>query len=141
MTTKEIQESIIEEFSFFEDWTQKYEYIIECGKELPSLDPQYKVEENKVRGCQSHVWLYATFVNGLVHYQVESEALIVRGLAAMLVRVFNNRTPDEILQTEPYFIDAIGMKAHLSPTRSNGLASMVKQIKSYAVAYKSNSFA
>jgi cysteine desulfuration protein SufE len=140
-STKEIQDAIIEEFSFFEDWAQKYEYIIEIGKDLGKLDEQYKVEENKVRGCQSHVWLHASLNNGKVHYDVESEALIVKGLAALLLRVFNDRTPDEILATQPDFIDAIGMKAHLSPTRSNGLASMVKHIKTYAVAFKSKSLA
>lgn len=138
---KEIQESIIEEFSFFEDWTQKYEYIIECGKELGKLDEQYKTEENKVKGCQSHVWLHASFANGVLHFDAESEALIVRGLVALLLRVYNDRTPDEILNNQPDFIDAIGMTAHLSPTRSNGLASMVKHIKAYAVAYKSKSLA
>ena len=138
---QEIQQDIIEEFSFFEDWTQKYEYIIECGKGLGKLDEQYKIEENMVKGCQSHVWLHASFKDGIVHYEVESEALIVKGLAALLLRVFNDHTPDEILEAQPHFIDAIGMKAHLSPTRSNGLASMVKHIKAYAVAFKSKSLA
>lgn len=141
LTTNEIQDAIIEEFSFFEDWTQKYEYIIECGKELGGLDEKYKIEENKVTGCQSHVWLHASLSNGLIHYGIDSEALIVKGLAALLLRVFNDRTADEILATQPTFIEGIGMKAHLSPTRSNGLASMVKQIKNYAVAFKSKSLA
>lgn len=140
-STKEIQDAIIEEFSFFEDWAQKYEYIIEVGKDLGKLDEQYKVEENKVKGCQSHVWLHAALNDGKIHFDAESEALIVKGLAALLLRVFNDRTPDEILATQPDFIDAIGMKAHLSPTRSNGLASMVKHIKTYAVAFKSKSLA
>lgn len=139
-TPKEIQDSIIEDFSFFDDWAQKYEYLIECGKELGGIEVQYKVEENKVSGCQSNVWLYATFKDGLVHYQAESDALIVKGLAALLLRIFNYRSPDEILSIQPYFIEIIGMAAHLSPTRSNGLASMVKHIKNYAVAFKSNTF-
>lgn len=141
MTTQEVQNSIVEEFSFFEDWTQKYEYIIECGKDLGGLDAAFKTEENKVKGCQSHVWLHATYKDGLVHYGVDSEALIVKGLAALLLRVYNDRTPDEILETHPSFIDDIGMSAHLSPTRSNGLASMAKHIKAYAVAFKSKSLA
>ncbi|MBI1183564.1 SufE family protein [bacterium] len=140
-TPTEIQNAIVEEFSFFEDWTQKYEYIIECGKELEDLDPQYKTEENKVRGCQSHVWLHASYRNGKLHFTAASEAMIVKGLVALLLRLYNDRTPDEILATQPDFIEAIGMKAHLSPTRSNGLASMVKHIKAYALAYKSKSLA
>ncbi|MFY0675422.1 MAG: SufE family protein [Bacteroidia bacterium] len=140
-STREIQDAIIEEFSFFEDWAQKYEYIIEVGKELGHIEEQYKKEENKVKGCQSHVWLHASFNQGKIHFQAESEALIVKGLAALLLRVFNDKTPDEILATQPDFIDAIGMKSHLSPTRSNGLASMVKHIKTYAVAYKAKSLA
>jgi len=141
MTTQEVQNSIIEEFSFFEDWTQKYEYIIECGKDLGRLDDEHKTEENKVKGCQSHVWLHATYTDGIIHYEVDSEALIVKGLAALLLRVYNDRSPDEVLETHPAFIDAIGMSAHLSPTRSNGLASMAKHIKAYAVAFKSKSLA
>lgn len=141
MTTQEVQNSIIEEFSFFEDWTEKYEYIIDCGKGLGRLDEEHKIEENKVKGCQSHVWLHATYENGIIHYGVDSEALIVKGLAALLLRVYNDRSPDEVLETHPTFIDAIGMSAHLSPTRSNGLASMAKHIKAYAVAFKSKSLA
>ncbi|MGB0429292.1 MAG: SufE family protein [Bacteroidia bacterium] len=140
-STEEIQESIIEEFSFFEDWAEKYEYIIDCGKSQGKLEEKYKIEENKVTGCQSHVWLHADYKDGKIHFDVESEALIVKGLAALLIRLFSDRTPDEILATQPHFIDAIGMKSHLSPTRSNGLASMVKHIKTYAVAYKSKSLA
>lgn len=138
-STKEIQDAIIEEFSFFEDWTQKFEYLIECGKDLGKLEEEFKTEENKVTGCQSHVWLHATMSNGIINYKIDSEALIVKGLAALLLRIFNNRTSDEILATQPDFIEAIGMKAQLSPTRSNGLASMIKQIKNYAVAFKSKS--
>ena len=139
ITTDPIQQEIIEEFSFFEDWTQKYEYIIEMGKSLPAIRPEYKIEENKVKGCQSHVWLHATMDEGKMRIEADSEALIVRGLVAMLLRVYDNRTPQEILETHPDFIDAIGMKAALSPTRSNGLASMVKHIKAYALAYTSKS--
>lgn len=135
--TDPIQQELVEEFSFFEDWSQKYEYIIELGKALPGINPAYKIEENKVRGCQSHVWLHAEMNDGKMNIEAESEALIVRGLVAMLLRVYNHRTPKEIIETQPDFIDAIGMKAALSPTRSNGLASMVKHIKAYALAYQS----
>lgn len=137
MTTEEIQNSIVEEFSFFEDWAQKYEYLIELGRELAPLADEHKIELNKVTGCQSHVWLHAYFEDGLVQYRVASEALIVKGLAALLLRVYNGRAPQEILDTHPDFIEKIGMKAHLSPTRSNGLASMAKMIKTYALAFGS----
>lgn len=136
MSAETVQQEIIEEFSFFEDWTEKYEYIIELGKELPALASEHKVQENIVRGCQSHVWLHASYSDGILHFEAESEALIVRGLVAMLMRVYNHQTPQQILDTQPHFIDAIEMSAHLSPTRSNGLASMVKHIKAYALAYK-----
>lgn len=141
MTVQEAENAIVEEFSFFEDWTEKYEYIIECGRELEPLEDQYKVQENKVVGCQSHVWLHAALRDGLIHYTVESEAMIVKGLAALLLRVYNDRTPEEVLNTHPSFIDAIGMTAHLSPTRSNGLASMVKHIKAYALGLQSKTIA
>lgn len=137
MTAQEVQNSIVEDFSFFEDWTEKYEYIIDCGRELEPLPDEHKVEENKVIGCQSHVWLQAEMRDGLIHYTVASEALIVKGLAALLLRVYNDRTPQDVLTTQPDFINAIGMTAHLSPTRSNGLASMVKHIKAYALGLQS----
>lgn len=133
----DVQNEIVEEFSFFEDWTEKYEYIIDSGKGIEPLDEKYRTEENKVRGCQSHVWLHAEPRDGKVHYSVESEAMIVKGLASLLLRLYNDRTPTEIIETKPEFIDAIGMTAHLSPTRSNGLASMVKQMKAYAIAFRS----
>lgn len=120
----------------FEDWAQKYEYLIECGKDLGSIDPRYKTQEFLVRGCQSQVWLFAQYQDGKVNYQVDSDALIVKGLAALVMRVYNHRSPDEILDHAPTFIERIGMQAHLSPTRSNGLLAMVKHVKSYALAYK-----
>ncbi len=138
-STQEIQNAIIEEFSFFEDWSEKYEYIIDCGKELGSIDPKHRTDENKVKGCQSNVWLFASKAGDKLHFEAESDALIVKGLVALVLRLYNDRTPDEILETQPDFIDAIGMQAHLSPTRSNGLASMVKHIKTYALAFKSKS--
>lgn len=133
----QIQQDIVEEFAFFEDWTEKYEYIIESGKAIPKMDEKYLVEENKVRGCQSHVWLYGELVGDKIHFQAESEALIVKGLVSFLLRIYNDKTPDEILSTEPTFIDDLGLSTHLSPTRSNGLESMVKKIKAYAIAYRS----
>ena len=141
MTTQEVQNDIVEEFSLFEDWTEKYEYIIDCGRELEPLKQEYKVQGNKVVGCQSHVWLHGELRGDLIHYVVDSEAMIVKGLAALLLRVFNDRTPDEVLSTQPDFINAIGMTAHLSPTRSNGLASMVKHIKAYALGLQSKTTA
>lgn len=137
MNAKEIQEEIIDEFAFFDDWSEKYEYIIELGKSIPTMDPAHKIEENKVKGCQSHVWLHADYDGEKIHYQADSEAMIVKGLVSLLLRLYNDRSPKEILSIAPDFIDAIGMKAHLSPTRSNGLSSMLKHIKAYAVAYQS----
>lgn len=135
MSPEEVQQEIVEEFAFFSDWADKYEYIIEQGKTLPAFNEEYKIEENKVKGCQSHVWLHAEHRDGRIHFEAESEALIVKGLVQMLLRVYNDQSPEVILQTQPHFIDEIGMRAHLSPTRSNGLSSMVKHIKSYALGY------
>lgn len=136
MTINEIQQEIIEEFSGFEDWMDKYSYLIEIGNEMAPIDPKYKVESNLIRGCQSRVWLHQNFTDGKIIFEAESDALIVKGLVALLLRVYSNRTPKEILEAEPRFIDEIGLRQHLSPTRSNGLLAMVKQMKLYALAYE-----
>lgn len=135
MTIDEIQAEIIEEFSAYEDWMDKYAYLIELGNELPPIDEQYKTEANLISGCQSQVWLNAEYKDGKLYYQGESDALIVKGLVALLLRVTNEQSPQAIMNCDFKFIEAIGLKEHLSPTRSNGLLSMVKQIKFYAVAY------
>lgn len=136
MTIDEIQQEIVEEFSGFEDWMDKYAYLIEIGNELTSIDPKYKIESNLIRGCQSRVWLHQEFRDGKIIFEAESDALIVKGLVALLLRVYSDRTPKEILESEPRFIDDIGLRQHLSPTRSNGLLAMVKQMKLYALAYE-----
>jgi cysteine desulfuration protein SufE len=133
---KEKQNEIIDEFSMLDDWTDKYQYIIDAGQELPKLDDEYKTEENKVKGCQSQVWLHTDLDGGKVVYEADSDAMITKGLISMLVRVLSNEDPESILNTELYFIDNVGMREHLSPTRSNGLSAMVKQMKTYALAYK-----
>ncbi len=135
-TIKETEEEIIEAFSWFENWEEKYEYIIELGKKLPALDEKFKVGENIIKGCQSTVWLVAEFRDNKVFYQADSDALIVKGLVSMLVSVLSGHTPDEILNAQMDFIREIGMMTHLAQTRSNGLVAMVKQIKNYALAYK-----
>jgi len=136
MTINEIQQEIIEEFSGFEDWMDKYSYLIEIGNEMTPIDAKYKVESNLIRGCQSRVWLHQDFIDGKIVFEAESDALIVKGLVALLLRVYSNRKPKEILESEPRFIDEIGLRQHLSPTRSNGLLAMVKQMKLYALAYE-----
>jgi cysteine desulfuration protein SufE len=136
MTINEVQQEIIEEFSAFEDWMDKYGYLIELGNELKDLDPKDKTDQYIIKGCQSRVWLVSDFVDGKIVFRGESDAVIVKGLVALLLRVVSNRTPDEILDNELYFVDEIGLKQHLSPTRSNGLLAMIKQIRLYAVAYK-----
>ena len=135
MTIDQIQEEVIEEFSVFDDWMDKYQMIIDLGNEQPSLDPAYKTEDNLIEGCQSRVWLHADFIDGLVHFEADSDAIITKGLIALLIRVLSDHTPQEILDSDVHFIDAIGLTQHLSPTRSNGLLSMLKQIKTYALAY------
>lgn len=135
MTIEEVQQEIIEEFSGFDDWMDKYAYLIEIGNELTPIDEKYKVESNLIRGCQSRVWLHQEFKEGKICFEAESDALIVKGLVALLLRIYSDRTPKEILESEPHFIDAIGLRQHLSPTRSNGLLAMVKQMKLYALAY------
>ena len=135
MTIDEVQQDIIAEFSVYEDWMDKYAYLIEMGNNLAPMDQQYKTDQNLIRGCQSQVWLNAELNEGTLFFQGESDALIVKGLVALLLRVVNGQPIKEIMDADFYFIDQIGLKEHLSPTRSNGLLSMVKQIKLYAVAY------
>ncbi|MCM2301504.1 MAG: SufE family protein [Flavobacteriaceae bacterium] len=136
MTIKELQEEIIEEFSMFDDWMQRYEYLIEIGKSLPQISESFKKDENLIKGCQSKVWLHAELDNGIVIYTADSDAILTKGIIALLLRVFSNQTPANILEAEPFFIDEIGLKEHLSPTRANGLVSMIKQIKLFALAYQ-----
>ena len=131
-----IQDEIIEEFSVFDDWMDKYALLIDLGNSLKPLDEKYKTENNLIEGCQSRVWLQADDVDGKIVFKAESDALIVKGIIALLIKVFSGHTPDEILNADLYFIDKIGLKEHLSPTRSNGLLSMVKQIRMYALAFK-----
>ena len=135
-TIEEIEQEIIEEFSLFDSWDDKYEYIIDLGKKLPPLDEQYKKDENKVRGCQSTVWLVADYKDGRIYYKAESDAVIVKGLISMLIRVLSGQSADNIVNARLDFIREIGMMSHLAQTRSNGLLSMVKQMKNYALAYK-----
>ena len=136
MTINEAQDEVIEEFSDFTDWMDKYQLLIDLGNEQEPLDNQYKTESNLIDGCQSRVWLQADYVDGKIIFTAESDALIVKGIIALLIRVLSGHTPQEILAADLYFIDQIGLKEHLSPTRSNGLLAMVKQIRMYALAYK-----
>ena len=135
-TIKELQDEVIEEFSDFDDWMDKYQLLIDLGNEQEPLAPEYKNDQNLIDGCQSRVWLQADLVDGKVEFQAESDALIVKGIIALLIKVVSGHTPDEILENELYFIEAIGLKDHLSPTRSNGLLAMVKQMRMYALAFK-----
>jgi len=136
LSIAETEKEIIDEFGLFDSWDDKYEYIIDLGKKLPVLDAQYKADENRVRGCQSSVWLVAEYKDGRLFYQADSDAVIVKGLISMLIRVLSGRTADEIMEAKLDFIREIGMTTHLAQTRSNGLLSMVKQMKHYALAYK-----
>lgn len=136
MTIEQVQQEIIEEFSVYTDWMDKYGYLIELGNELKDLDAKEKIDQNLIKGCQSRVWLVAEFENGKINFRGESDAVIVKGLVALLLRVVSGRTPEELLENELHFIDDLDLKQHLSPTRSNGLLAMVKQIRLYAVAYK-----
>ena len=137
MNINEIQDEIIAEFSDFDDWMDRYQMLIDMGSEQPPLEEQYKTEQNLIDGCQSRVWLQADLVDGKLQFRAESDALIVKGIVALLVRVLSDHTPQEILDADLYFIDRIGLREHLSPTRSNGLGAMLKQMKMYALAYKS----
>ena len=136
MTIEEIQQEVIEEFEGFDDWMDKYQMLIDLGSEQEPLPEQYKVESNLIDGCQSRVWLQADLTpEGKIHFQAESDALIVKGIVSLLIRVLSDHTPQEILDADLYFIEEIGLKEHLSPTRSNGLIAMVKQIRMYALAF------
>ncbi|MBN9297670.1 MAG: SufE family protein [Filimonas sp.] len=139
MSIKELQDEIIEEFAFFTDWMEKYEYIIQLGKELPLIEEQYKREENLIKGCQSKVWLHPEYSDGKIFFTADSDAVITKGLVSLMIKVLSGHTPKEIADAEIYFIDEIGLKSHLSQTRSNGLLSMLKQMKLYAVAFQAGS--
>ena len=139
MSINEIQDEIIEEFSGFDDWMDKYQLLIDLGNEQEPLEDQYKTEQNLIDGCQSRVWLVADYIKekkGVIHFRAESDAMIVKGIVALLIRVLSDHTPQEILEADLYFIEAIGLKEHLSPTRSNGLLAMVKQMRMYAIAFQ-----
>ncbi len=136
MIIKEIQEEIIDEFDLFDDWMERYEYIIENGKSLPLIDDVNKNDDNLIKGCQSKVWLHADFIGDKLIFTANSDAILTKGIIALLLRVYSNQTPKDILDAEPYFIDQVGLKEHLSPTRANGLVSMVKQLKLYALAFQ-----
>jgi len=133
---QEIENEVVEEFALFDSWDDKYEYIIDLGKKLPPLEDQHKIDINKVKGCQSTVWLVSDFRDGKVYYKAESDAVIVKGLISMLIRVLSGHSPDEIIDTKLDFINKIGMTTHLAQTRSNGLLAMVRQMKNFALAYK-----
>ena len=135
-TINEIQDEIIEEFSGLDDWMDKYQLLIDLGNEQEPLDEKYKTEQNLIDGCQSRVWLQADYVDGKIHFSAESDALIVKGIVSLLIRVLSDHTPQEILDADLYFIDRIGLRDHLSPTRSNGLLAMVKQMRMYALAFQ-----
>jgi cysteine desulfuration protein SufE len=135
MTISEIQDNIIDEFSMFDDWMDKYNLLIDIGKDLPVIDPRFKVKDFLIEGCQSKVWLHPDFDGKVITFTADSDAIITRGIVALLIRVLSNKTPEEIIASDLYFIDRIGLRQNLSPTRSNGLLSMVRQIKLYAMAY------
>ncbi len=136
MSIKVIQEEIIDEFSMFDDWMERYEYLIELGKSLSIIKPEFQTDDNLIKGCQSKVWLHADLINDKIVFSANSDAILTKGIIALLLRVFSNKTPQEILDADTAFIDQIGIKEHLSPTRATGLVSMVKQIKWYALAYQ-----
>lgn len=136
MTINELQDNVIEEFSAFDDWMDKYALLIDLGNSLPALEDKYKTESNLIEGCQSRVWLQADYEDGKIIFKGESDAVIVKGIVSLLINVLSGHTPQELLDTDLYFIEQIGLKEHLSPTRSNGLVAMVKQMRMYALAYK-----
>lgn len=136
MTINELQDEVIEEFSAFDDWMDKYGLLIDLGNTLPPLDEKYKTESNLIEGCQSRVWLHADYTDGILTFQGESDAVIVKGIVSLLIRILSGHSPKEILEADLYFIEKIGLKEHLSPTRSNGLVSMVKQMRMYALAFQ-----
>ena len=135
MTINEVQDSLVDEFAMFDDWMDKYNLLIDIGKNLPVIEPRYKTKDYLIEGCQSKVWLYPDFHNDKIMFTADSDAIITRGIVALLIKVLSDRTPEEILSTDLYFIDRIGLKQNLSPTRSNGLLSMVRQMKLYAMAF------
>jgi cysteine desulfuration protein SufE len=139
MTIKEQQEDIVSDFEYLGNWDDKYEYIIQLGKELPLIEDKYKTDDNLIRGCQSRVWLHVDYIDGKLEFTADSDAVITKGLISLVIKVLSGHTPKEIAEAEITFIDAIGLSSHLSPTRSNGLLSMVKQIKLYAVGYMAKS--
>jgi len=136
VTIQDIQNDIIEEFSMFDDWEERYQYMIDLGKTLPLIDEQYKTESNIIKGCQSKVWVHAEMKDEKIIFTADSDAIITKGIIAILIRVFSNQHPKDIIDAETSFIDEIGLKEHLSPTRANGLVSMIKQLKMYAIAYQ-----
>ncbi len=136
MTIEEIQNDIVGEFSMFDDWEERYQYMIDLGKTLPLIDEKYKTEDHIIRGCQSKVWVHADMENDKVNFTADSDAIITKGIIAILIRVFSNQHPKDIIDANTDFIDEIGLKEHLSPTRANGLVSMIKQLKMYAIAYQ-----
>lgn len=136
MTIEETEQEIIEEFSLFDDWMQKYEYLIDLGKSLPLIDEKNKTEDKLIKGCQAQVWMHSEFKDGKVIYTADSDAIITKGMIALMIRVLSNHSPDEIVNAKLNFVEEIGLKQHLSPTRSNGLVSMIKQMKMDAIAYK-----
>ena len=136
MTIADIQKEIIDEFSMFDDWEERYQYMIDLGKTLPLIDEQYKTEDHIIKGCQSKVWVHADMEDDKVNFTADSDAIITKGIIAILIRVFSNQHPKDIIEANTDFIDEIGLKEHLSPTRANGLVSMIKQLKMYAIAYQ-----
>jgi cysteine desulfuration protein SufE len=138
-TIPEIEHQIVEEFSKFDEWLDRYNYLIELGRECPTISENDKTEANLIKGCQSRVWLSTGFVNGKIIFKADSDAVITKGIASLLIRVLSHQTPDDILKADLTFLDTIGLRTHLSPTRSNGLTSMIKQMKLYAMAYKMKS--
>lgn len=136
MTINETQDQLIDDFELFDDWEEKYEYIIDMGKKLPSMPEEHKSEENIIKGCQSVVWLNASYKDGIVNFEADSQAIIVKGLVSMLLKVLSGHTPEEVLHADLYFIEKIGLTSHLAQTRANGLAAMVKQMKTYALAFQ-----
>jgi cysteine desulfuration protein SufE len=135
MGISEIQDKIIDDFSVFDDWMDKYNFLIEIGKDVPVIDPKYKVKDYLIEGCQSKVWLYPEFDGSVIRFSADSDAIITRGIVSLLIKVLSGRTPDEIMNADLYFVERIGLRQNLSPTRSNGLLSMIKQMKLYAMAY------
>tara|TARA_R110001592_G_scaffold181500_3_gene424289 strand:+ start:174 stop:596 length:423 start_codon:yes stop_codon:yes gene_type:complete len=136
MTIEEVQNEIIEEFAMFEDWEERYQYMIDLGKDLPLIEEKYKTDDNIIKGCQSKVWVHANMQDDKVNFTADSDAIITKGIIAILIRAFSNQHPKDILEANTDFIDKIGLKEHLSPTRANGLVNMIKQLKLYAIAYQ-----